>query len=501
MKKYCNLSIVLGLCVFSTVMLSAQAASTSNTEANEKETSEEKAVANPLLAMANPQIAMANPGYLVTAGDVYTLAYAAGTVPVTYTLPVDTSYKIRVSNLAVLDTAGKTYLELKNQVEAVVTKNYPMSGVQFILRSPAMFTVTVNGEVNETAEPSAWALTRLSAVVGPSLTPYSSIRDITITSISGLRRSCDLYKAQRLGDLGEDPYLRPGDVITVNRLSRLVTVNGAVERPGTYQLKEGEELSELIRNYGSGFTPVADSSRMELVRHVESDSVSGNKLYLDSRDITANFSLKNFDVLSVPAITELLPVMFVEGAIGATVGVDPESSTRVPVRFNAGENYASLVSRNRAWFSAVSDTANAYLVRSGTRLPLNLNPMLYDASYRSQYLVEQDDTLVIPFRQYYVTVSGAVAVPGRYPYIPDRDWSYYINLAGGFDPTRNSFERVTITDLNGKKQDKKSLITPETNIMANNNAFLYYFNQYAPIVTTTLTVITTVFTVIAVTGN
>jgi len=100
-----------------------------------------------------------------------------------------------------------------------------------------------------------------------------------------------------------------------------------------------------------------------------------------------------------------------------------------------------------------------------------------------------------------VTVSGAVAVPGRYPYIPDRDWSYYINLAGGFDPTRNSFERVTITDLNGKKQDKKSLITPETNIMANNNAFLYYFNQYAPIVTTTLTVITTVFTVIAVTGN
>jgi len=58
-----------------------------------------------------------------------------------------------------------------------------------------------------------------------------------------------------------------------------------------------------------------------------------------------------------------------------------------------------------------------------------------------------------------VTVAGAVAVPGRYPYIPDRDWSYYINLAGGFNPERNSSEKVTITDLNGRKMDKNGLIT------------------------------------------
>jgi len=493
--KHClKRSLFLVLCAFSAAALSSQAAAAAAEESTGNEISADK-------YSANAQIAMSNPGYLVTAGDVYTLAYAAGTVPVTYTLPVDTSYKIRVSNLAVLDAAGKTYLELKNQVEAVVTKNYPMSGVQFVLLNPAVFTVTVKGEVKATAEPTAWPLTRLSVVAGGVLTPYSSTRDITVTSVNGQSRTYDLYKAQRLGDLSENPYVRPGDVITVNRLSRLITVSGAVERPGTYQLKEGEELAELIRYYGSGLTPVADPSRMELVRHVESDSVSGNKLYLDSRDITANFNLKHFDVVTVPVITELLPVMFVEGAIGATIGVNPESSTRFPVRFNAGENYASLVSRNRAWFGAVSDTANAYLVRGDSRLPLNLNPMLYDASYRSEYFVEQGDTLVIPFRQYYVTVSGAVSVPGRYPYIPDRDWSYYINLAGGFDPSRNSSERVTITDLNGRKLDKKGLITPETNIMANNNAFLYYFNQYAPIVTTTLTVITTVFTVIAVTGN
>jgi hypothetical protein len=99
-----------------------------------------------------------------------------------------------------------------------------------------------------------------------------------------------------------------------------------------------------------------------------------------------------------------------------------------------------------------------------------------------------------------VTVSGAVAVPGRYPYIPDRSWEYYVALAGGFDRNRNSRESVTITNLEGKKIEKGALITPETIITAVTNAGLYYFNQYAPVVTTVLSLVTAVLSILAVTG-
>ena len=34
-----------------------------------------------------------------------------------------------------------------------------MGGVQFVLTSPATFTVTITGEVNSTTEKNAWALT------------------------------------------------------------------------------------------------------------------------------------------------------------------------------------------------------------------------------------------------------------------------------------------------------------------------------------------------------
>ena len=84
----------------------------------------------------NAQMAMSSPDYLVTAGDVYTLAFAMGTTPVSYTMTVDSSYKIRVANLGIVNAKGLSFLQLKSQVEAIVSKNYPMGGVQFVLVSP-----------------------------------------------------------------------------------------------------------------------------------------------------------------------------------------------------------------------------------------------------------------------------------------------------------------------------------------------------------------------------
>jgi hypothetical protein len=230
---------------------------------------------------------------------------------------------------------------------------------------------------------------------------------------------------------------------------------------------------------------------MEMIRIVGSESLSGDKVFLSENDLEENFELADQDVITVPERTNLRPVIFVEGAIGSVAGVSPTVSTREVVPFNLGENYAALVRRNQGWFSAVSDTRNAYIVRESGHISINLNPMLYDSSYRSEIIIEENDTLIIPFRQYFVTVAGAVMLPGRYPYIPDREWDYYIALAGGFRPGQNAFKSVSITDIAGKRMKKTDLITPETIITARTNDFLYYFNQYAPAVTTSLSILTT----------
>ena len=449
----------------------------------------------------NPQLALSSPDYRVTAGDIYTLAYAAGNTAVTYPIAVDNTYRIRVSNLGVINATGKTFQQLKGEVEAIVINNYPLSGVQFSLTMPATFKIYIAGEVVTAKEEVAWALARLSSVVTrETITEYSSIRDITITSLDRRTQTYDLFKAQRFGDLSQDPYLRPEDVITLNRVDRQVSIQGEIEREGLFQLLPEENLAELINYYASGFTADADVTRIELIRFRDSNRDSGIKLFLNEQSLADNFALLDRDQLFIPSKEDLRPVVFVEGAVQVSDDSDLTTSNRLIIRFNYGENYAALVQRNATWFSAISDTQNAYILRNNAKLPINLNPILYDSAYRSSYTVEENDVLVIPFRQYFVTVSGAVEYPGRYPYVPDRTWDYYIGLAGGFIPARNSRDAVDIIDIAGNAMTKRDVIQPETLITARSNGALFYFNQVAPVITTILTIVSTTLSILAITG-
>jgi len=492
MKDRNFICIIFFLLVCSGVYVSAQSSSSS----------QQDAISNLELISGVSQetiLARSSADYRVTPGDVYALSYMAGNTSVSYVILVDTSYRIRISNLGVINGAGKTFMQLKSEVEATVTNNHPLSGVQLVLSQPAVFRVYVNGEVKKAGEESAWGLSRLSSLLGDNLTNYSSIRDVSIKSSNGQTRVYDLFKAQRDGDMSQDPYLRPGDVITFSRIKRVVTINGAVERPGTYQLLDKQNINELIEIYGSGFTPIADKTRLEIVRLTNSTDVAGSKIFLTENDLKNNYILEHYDVITVPTISQLQPVMFVEGALMNGITSDLAGTTRITVQFNNGDTYASLVRRNANWFTPISDTQNAYIERQNKRIPINLNPILYNASYRDDILVEDGDILIIPFRQYFVTVAGSVARPGRYPYIPDRTWEYYIGLAGGFIAERNAFSSVNITDMNGKKRKKTDAILPETTITASTNHALYYFNLYSPVILTAFSILSAFISIRALT--
>lgn len=740
------------------------------------------AVGGGVNSVPDAQLAMSRSDYPVTAGDVYTLAFAAGSTPISYSIPVDSTYKIRIANLGVINAKGLTYLQLKNQVTSIVQKNYPMGGVQFVLTAPATFTVTVTGEVKSTAERNAWALTRLSTFITQNFTLYSSLRKVTIISEEGSSKDYDLFKASRYGDLSQDPFLRPGDRIIVNRadrkvtvagqverpgtyellegenlksligiygdgltkyadttriilsrnvnsktprgdtlyldetaietdfkledndnvqissrteiaktmffegavgsigqesqlevgemtktdkeeknpiinripvsflegenlatlirrsrasftptsdlrnsylargkdripvnlenilynnefmseyyavegdtlyvpylqsvqtilvsgevttvaevvawpqkrlstvispylteysstrnievvsidgvstqydlfratrfgeveqnpyvragesikikhMDRRVTISGAVKRPGTYELLEGENLKSLIDKYGDGLAPLGDITRMELFRQLTEGSDSGKKIYLSEQNYKDDYPLVCYDTVEISSFKDLMPVVFLEGAINIpdsqAKGTELESSNRLALSFNNGEDYAFFVRRNKSLFASVADLENAYIIRGKEHININLSNMLYDETFRSQIEMKLNDTLLVPFKQAFVSVSGAVYSPGRYPYIPDRTYDYYVGLAGGFIKEKNKLDAVTITDVEGNKHKKSEFILPEMNIDAKSNSGLYFFNQYAPVLTTVLSLISTSISLLVVSG-
>ena len=361
--------------------------------------------------------------------------------------------------------------------------------------------ILVTGEVTTVVEKEAWPLKRLSEVISDCMTSYSSTRNIVVTNVEGESKTYDLFKAKRFGDMENNPYIRAGETVTINRISRKVTISGSVERPGTYELLEGENLKTLVTYYANGLTEQADTTRMEVLRYLDTEIKTGQRIYLNQSVMEEDFSLVCYDQVSIPSYESLKPVIFVEGAVNVSTGdgTQQDASNRIPVRFNIGTNYAQFVRGNIGLFSAVSDTENAYIIRKGEIIPINVSEMLYDANFYSDFELEENDILRIPFKQLFVIVSGAVNQPGKYPYIPDRTYDYYVNLAGGFVTEKNTGDAVKIVDINGEKLNKKDYITPETIIDAKSNSFLYFFNQYAPIVTTILSTIGTVLSVIAVT--
>ena len=239
------------------------------------------------------------------------------------------------------------------------------------------------------------------------------------------------------------------------------------------------------------------------------ENVNGEKIYLNVESLEnpkiAEYVLEKYDSVFINSYSNIMPVVFVEGAIlsqnqGAT-GTQLTSSDKMSVQFHPGENYAFFIRRIRNVFTSVSDFESAYIVRKDQIIPINLNDILYDATYYSDLYLEEDDVLNIPFKQFFVTVSGAVLNPGKYPYIPDRDYMYYVNLAGGFNPDRNVGEKVSIVDMHGEKKSTEDDVLPEFTIKAENNSFTYYFNKYAPIITSVLSLITTFISVHAVITN
>lgn len=486
------------------------------------------------------QQAMANPDYRVLPGDIYQLGYTAGQTPVTYQIVVDASGIIRVSNLGAVNTNGKTFLTVKKQVEALVSQNYPLSVVQFVLAAPSSFKVTVRGEVVKTTEVQAWGLMRASQAIAGLLTDFASNRYLSITSSAGKTTDYDLFKAIRDGDLRQDPYLSPGDVITVPRAKRRVTLSGAVERPGVYELSDTETLADLITVYGSGYTEGANRTQVKITRTTNAEDGmtkfdsffapvsselegNGQLQHLDKVYIDTQKTLRPFVYLDMPLDAEARAGLLVDSQkinglstddLQTTLSRNAANSTSIAnknteskivattisIPFSEGDDLTSIVRERLSLFTKPwVDAAGAYIFRQGKQIPVNLNPLLFDQSYREVIPLEAEDRIIVPEMKQTVTVTGAVTTPGVYPYTPGRTFEYYIGLAGGFDYQRNTGNAVTITDVYGKKLAKSSIIGPNTIITAKSNAFMYNFNIYVPIITVTATILTIVTSILTLT--
>ena len=92
-----------------------------------------------------------------------------------------------------------------------------------------------------------------------------SYRKIDLIRNDEVIKTIDLYDIFIDGKSGFGDRLRSGDTILVRPSIKMVTLSGAVKRPAIYELKEGDNFSDLLK-YGLGFADNADLQSLRVER-------------------------------------------------------------------------------------------------------------------------------------------------------------------------------------------------------------------------------------------
>ncbi len=421
--------------------------------------------------------AISNGSYPVTPGDRFRLVYLDGLQTVTVDLQADEKSTVTVPGLGTVDSRGLSFIEMKKEILSMVQTYHSYSNPQLILTGTGSFSVSVIGEVDGTRVVPVWGLSRLSSVVG-SATPYASTRNILITHSDGSSDTYDLYLALRKGVLNQDPLLRSGDVITIARAEKIVVLAGNVYAPGTYQLQEGETLSDLVSSYGGGVLNNADVQNIRIQRY-NKKSGAWQVTYADLFG-GKPMALLPMDQVVIDTLKSSVRTVTIEGSVAASEAYDNLSSTalmgtssgRIFYQFYPGENVRQMLESIAPRLMTVSDLDGTYLLRAQKRIPLKAQQILYADDPNAQLTLESGDTFIIPFNQRFISVSGGVVRSGVFAYVPDKGANYYLSLAGGLSDDASVPTSIKVYGPTGEKLDNSGEIPPESSIRVAKNTFI-----------------------------
>lgn len=408
-------------------------------------------------------VAISDPEYILVPGDTISVRYMerTGTNPVSLSITIPYGGTIRISSIATIETKNRTFQDVRNEIEAILTQYNRYANPIVTIQSLGLFHVTINGEVTSSRSIRVNGNTFLSDILYYGSSTASS-RLVTITSEDGISRTYDPYLGMRKGDSANDPRLHPGDVITLHRKERAVTISGAVNDGGTYQLLDGENLLSLVNDYASGLDPYASDS-VTVQRSRGNGYYETMKISISDED----FTLQDGDIVYVEPVTDSLGSVSIEGALLSNSSnnmIQGDRSETYYYRFVEGETVYDMLSALSSYFTDSSNLSGAYLVRDGNTVMLDFNEILYNGAESGSMTLKSSDKFYIPFNQMLVSVVGGVVNPGVYGYVPGRSASYYINLAGGYSENSKGEKSVSISGKDGSEYGFEEPLVPETTI-------------------------------------
>ncbi len=382
-------------------------------------------------------------------------------------------------------------------------------------------SVTVTGAISNPGTYEIPANHRLLDVLikanNNSLPSYDHFdyRNIRVQGKLG-KRVIDLFQFLIGGDISANPYVYPGDQITLGLAQKTIYLGGYVKShiSGTIPLRDQETAGDLLSMYP--LDEAADSNHIIFMRR------DGGSPKILTYDELQSIHLSHGDALIVASKRdfESLGMITIDGEV--------QRPGLFPIKKH--KTTASEIIALAGGILPEADTTICYIIRKSSLLKqghtnslsnavfqpeiLSIRPSLTSSLYRlvqtgdysiitlsgtkDQTELTSGDHIVIPKIEKHIYISGNVNKPGAYPYSPSKKPLFYINEAGGFTAKADKYSAFVVRRLQQQMQLRELstlaagdiIVVPEKEQFRRWNFFKEAIAVISAIATTSLVVLT-----------
>jgi len=256
--------------------------------------------------------------YRISPGDTLSID-VAGWNDLGRTVTVRSDGMISVRMIGEVEAAGKTGPELSKDIAAKLSAYLKEPRVTVFSESAKPNMAAIMGAVQRPGEYPVTGDTRLwnfiagaggLIVAGATEEGTADLRGSYLVR-SGKVVPVDFERLFLRGDARHNVIVHPGDVIYVPAIratiSEVVTVLGAVQKPGNIRYRAGMKLAEVVAEAGGIFIGSADVTNIDIADYTSAFLVRQNRMLpVDFRrllvdgDMSQNVEIKAGDFISIP---------------------------------------------------------------------------------------------------------------------------------------------------------------------------------------------------------
>tara|TARA_B110000879_G_scaffold10271_1_gene13247 strand:+ start:755 stop:2575 length:1821 start_codon:yes stop_codon:yes gene_type:complete len=335
-------------------------------------------------------------------------------------------------------------------------------------KNPGIYTLTGNSNI----------LHALAAAAG--INDQGSYREINLVRNNQTIETLDMYDLLINGNYNLKNRLRSGDVVFVETVKNIVTIDGAVKRPAMYELSEDEYLDEVIR-FANGLKQTADLQNLSLERMLDGTlktiPVVNQKQFKTIRSIDGDLvyirefayrQAKIYGAVMKPGTYTLANGETLEDAIQKAGGLNENAYPFGAIYTNEDAKLVATKSKDILYEEFLDNIITMSQMSIGQDVDLtpiislatqikNTKPTgrvvvdLLDENSIDSFKVKDGDELFIPETNNNVFIYGEISTEGSILYDLNSDLQDYVDKSGGFKTYADS-KSIYILHPNGETQ-------------------------------------------------